>query len=201
MIFKSVATSVHGVDVSGRRVAVIASAFGVEDEDGDIIERGAYQDTIQERGPASRRPRIKVCWQHDPSDLLGVPSLIEERDEGLYVEYVVTRAGRGDDVLTWYQEGVITEHSVRISNIARDPKDTRRIIKATLWEVSPVTWGANAETPLLSLKHWPAAQPYGYPHSLYGYPQPPTEEADVLSAQEAIALIREAAEALRGGRL
>src|SRR5690606_28619576 len=37
-------------------------------------------------------------------------------------------------------------------NIRRSESDRRHIVETTLWEISPVTWGANPMTPLLELK-------------------------------------------------
>jgi len=56
------------VDLEKYEFEGYASTFGNEDLVGDIVEKGAFKKTIQERLPKNL---IKVLWQH--YDPMGVP--------------------------------------------------------------------------------------------------------------------------------
>ena len=131
------------------------NAFDNEDSDGDVIIRGSYARSIEERGPKSSNPRIKFLWQHLRSDLRGVPQEIVEDNVGLLAttQIIMGRPkGEGEDLLILYDAGAITEHSVGIDVLRRDEMDRRRILEIRLWEGSAVTWGANPLTPLVDIK-------------------------------------------------
>lgn len=147
---------VKDVDAAKRTVIAYGNAFGNEDEDGDIIVRGAYSKTIKERGPGSQRPRIKVVWQHDWTEPLSSPFRLEEDNFGLLTGFTISDTRRGRDAITLYNDGVITEHSVRINEMKRRDEDRRYVTEVKLWEISPVTWGANALTPVVELKSFDA---------------------------------------------
>jgi hypothetical protein len=67
----------------------------------------------------------------------------------------IAKTQRGVDALILYNEGVITEHSVGIDVLKRDEQDEAIILEARLWEYSAVTWGANPQTPTVSVKQMP----------------------------------------------
>ena len=135
-------------------VVLYASGFGNKDSHGDVIAKGSYAKTIKERGPAGSN-RIKHLNMHVWEELLGVPLELIEDSKGLRVVSKVSKTRRGLDALLLYQDGVITEHSVGIDVLQRDEVDQAIILEARLWEYSSVTWGANALTPTVSVKHLP----------------------------------------------
>lgn len=151
MLFKSFAQQLAKVDEAEGIVVFYASAFGNEDSDGDIIEPGAYADTIRQRGPEGS-DRVKMLWQHDWWEPIGRPLKLEEDSVGLKVTGKVSPTQRGKDALALYIDGVITEHSVGIDVLERSEDDRRRITKVRLYDVSPVTWGANPLTPTIDVK-------------------------------------------------
>src|SRR5690606_40163764 len=71
MLLKNLAAQLEDVSDKDGLVTHYWSAFGNRDSDGDVIQRGAYAKTIQERGPQGAN-RIKFLWQHDPWDPIGV---------------------------------------------------------------------------------------------------------------------------------
>lgn len=151
MIFKSIAAEIEDVSQKEGIVTAAWSAFGNEDSDGDIIEKGAYAKTIRQRGPEGSN-RIKVLWQHDWTQPIGRPLDLTETDTHLVARFKIAGTQTGRDALILYNEGVITEHSVGIDILQRREEDRRRIPEVRLWEGSPVTWGANALTPTLEIK-------------------------------------------------
>jgi len=151
MLLKNLAAQLEDVSVKDGLVTHYWSAFGNRDSDGDVIQRGAYAKTIQERGPQGAN-RIKFLWQHDPWDPIGVPVELAEDERGLRAVTKIPATTRGRDALILYEEGVLTEHSVGIDVLRRADADQAVIEEVRLWEGSVVTWGANPLTPFLGLK-------------------------------------------------
>jgi len=120
----------------------------------DIVEPGAFAKTITENGPTSQKPRIKVLYQHDFFSPIGKPLILKEDSTGLYHESQIAQTTLGKDVLTLMAEGVITEQSIGFDTIKSDmdPNGVRHLREIKLWEYSPVTWGMNANTPILGVK-------------------------------------------------
>ena len=57
----------------------LASTFGNVDLDGDVIEPGAFKDSIKQPGA------VKLLWQHDAKQPIGVWKSIRETKSGLEV--------------------------------------------------------------------------------------------------------------------
>lgn len=149
--------AVKDVDTSKRTVTGYFAAFGNIDSHNDIIVEGAFAKTLAERGPSSAHPRIKHLWQHDAWSLIGAPSVLKEDSHGLYFETTIAKTRLGDDVLTLYQEGVITEHSIGYhvidSSVEQlDSGPVQRLKEIRLFEGSAVTWGSNPNTPVTGIK-------------------------------------------------
>lgn len=71
------------VSASGE-LAGYASVFGVRDSHGDIVERGAFERTIQEHKDNGTMP--KFLLQHDTSEIIGEHLTLREDSYGLYFE-------------------------------------------------------------------------------------------------------------------
>jgi HK97 family phage prohead protease len=134
-------------------VQMYVNAFDNEDSDGDISMKGSFAKTIQEN-----LKRIRHFLNHDITKLLGAPIEMKEDDFGLLVtsqmnmNKEIARDAFEDYKL--YQElGRSLEHSVAVEAIKRDEEDNRYVKEWRLWEYSTLTmWGANARTPLVSMK-------------------------------------------------
>jgi len=131
------------------------SSFDVIDAASERVRPGAYAKTIQETGPGSPQPRIMYLWQHETKSLLGKPAVLTEDAFGLYFEAQIAPTTLGRDVLTLYEYGVITEHSIGY-DIVRSTYNrltgVRDLEELKLYEGSAVTWGCNATTPVLGIK-------------------------------------------------
>lgn len=141
----------------------IVSAFGNEDSQGDIVEKGAFSKTLEEWTAKGRQ--IPIVWSHqfqDPENFLGEYVAAEETDAGLLLKGVFDmdhpKAARVHKLM---KTGVIVEFS--ISGLVReyelmkeDDEDAwfppMRIKDIDLWEAGPCFKGANANTELLSVK-------------------------------------------------
>ena len=147
---KNINTSaVKDVDVKKGIVTGYLSDFDTKDYDGDIIVKGAYKKTIQERTQY-------FLNQHNWYQPHGFFSVLEEDTKGLYFESnPLIGTSYSQDALKLYEAGIIKEHSVGFITIKDEysQKDNARIIKEIkLLEGSNVTLGANPNTPFTGFK-------------------------------------------------
>jgi uncharacterized protein len=155
-------TEVKDIDLQKRIVQAYYFNSQTVDSDNDIIMKGAYSKSIGERGPKSAQPRIKHLYNH--WDAAGTLLELGEDEKGGYFTSKLGRHTIGRDVLTMYDDGIITEHShgFEIINSKIDKiegKDVRVITEGVLWEVTSLDkWGANQNTPVIKSlqdkKHW-----------------------------------------------
>ena len=123
MLKKATGGHVKDVDREGRTILALVSVFGNEDADGDVITRGAYEDTIRALGPEGK-DRVWHLVDHDPTKRINKPDRIEETDSGLLFETAVPETRLGDDVLALYDAvGESMEHSVKIEILDSEPRD------------------------------------------------------------------------------
>jgi HK97 family phage prohead protease len=153
---KSIELSIKDIDTAGRRVKVALSAFGNVDSDGDIITRGAFAKSIQERGHESQSNRkIKFLRYHDFEHEIGVWKSLEESHDHLIGIGDLGRSTKGTDAFLDYQDGIITEHSIGFISIPDKIKLREdglvELNEVFLMEGSAVTFGANSETPVFSV--------------------------------------------------
>jgi HK97 family phage prohead protease len=134
-------------------VQMYVNAFDNEDSDGDISMKGSFAKTIQEN-----LKRIRHFLNHDFTKLLGAPIEMKEDDFGLLVTSQMNmnkEIARDvfEDYKLYQELGRSLEHSVAVEAIKRDEEDNRYVKEWRLWEYSTLTmWGANARTPLVSMK-------------------------------------------------
>ena len=155
MIYKNISQGIiEDVDDVKGVVTGYFSAFNNIDSDGDVIVSGAYKKTVAENGPNGKN-RIMHLLQHNPLMPLAKPMELMEDGKGLRFVSKITETSYGKDVIKLYAEGVFNEHSVGFEIIKSDNKaGYREIREIKLWEGSTVTWGANPNTPIESMKSW-----------------------------------------------
>lgn len=135
---------IKSTDDSNGTFAGYASVFNVEDFDGDVVVAGAFADSIAAKGASG----IKMLWQHDMDEPIGVFTEIREDAKGLYVE---GRLLVDDDPLArrayaHLKAGSLNGLSVGFRTILseRDTTNDVTILKELdLWEISLVTFPAN----------------------------------------------------------
>ncbi|MFN4158509.1 MAG: HK97 family phage prohead protease [Gemmobacter sp.] len=118
-----------------------ASVFGRRDQGGDVVARGAYGASLAALGSAGRR--VKMLWQHDPAQPIGVWDEVREDDRGLYVKgRVLTDVAQGREAMALIGAGAIDGLSIgyRTVRAERDGKGQRILSELELWEVSLVTF-------------------------------------------------------------
>lgn len=117
-----------------------ASLFGRVDLGKDVVERGAFAKSLRARGASG----IRMLFQHDPNEPIGVWTEVKEDERGLFVRGRLTKdVGRARDVLNLMRGGALDGLSIGFHAVRakRDPvSGIRRIIEADLWEISVVTF-------------------------------------------------------------
>ena len=78
---KHAAIALDEVEIDGS-FSGYASVFGIADLGHDVIERGAFARSLQQRGVSG----VRMLWQHDAAEPIGVWTTIREDVRGLYVE-------------------------------------------------------------------------------------------------------------------
>jgi len=127
-----------------------AAVFGNEDSYGDVIEKGAFTETIQGKNGS----RIAFCWQHDIRQPIGNVLVLKEDDKGLYFEALVSASE--SDKATKIEEKIIKEFSIGYWTEQKeyqqnevDGREIRILKKLGLAEFSAVTRAANDEATVI----------------------------------------------------
>ena len=157
MLYKDLTVeAVTDVDQLKGIVTGYFSIFGNKDSDGDIVLPGAYKKTLKENGPESGKPRILHLYMHDSYKVLGKPNVLKEDKKGLYFETQISQTSLGKDVLQLYMDKVLTEHSIGYQIVKREvdeSTDTQKLVELKLWEGSTVSWGANMDAIVETVKN------------------------------------------------
>jgi uncharacterized protein len=118
-----------------------ASVFGRRDQGGDVVQRGAYAASLAAMAAAGRR--VKMLWQHDPGEPIGVWDEVREDAKGLWVKgRILPDVARGREAAALLGAGAIDGLSIgyRTVKAERDGKGQRLLAELELWEVSLVTF-------------------------------------------------------------
>ena len=129
------------VVTDGRLVEGYASLFGRRDQGGDTVAKGAYAASLKALGTAGRR--VKMLWQHDPAQPIGVWDDVREDATGLYVKgRILTEVEKGREAAALLTAGAIDGLSIgyRTLRAEKDAKGRRILSELELWEVSLVTF-------------------------------------------------------------
>lgn len=134
-----------------------ASVFGILDQGGDVVQRGAFAQDLRERGNA--RPML---WQHSHAEPIGSMTL-QETDKGLRITEgrIVTEVQRGREAAALLKAGgILGGTSIGYSTMEEgwDRSTGARLLKRLkLHEVSLVTFPMLLEARIDSLKNDEAA--------------------------------------------
>lgn len=117
-----------------------ASLFNREDLGHDVIMPGAFRDSLSTRGIGT----IKMLFQHNPAEPIGVWEEIREDGRGLYVRgRLMTAVAKAREVLALMRAGALDGLSIGFKALKskRDERaGVRRLEKVDLWEISVVTF-------------------------------------------------------------
>jgi HK97 family phage prohead protease len=148
---KSVACDLKAVEADGT-FSGYASRFGVVDLGRDLVLPGAFRDSLGSRGARG----IKLLFQHDPSEPIGIWLELREDASGLFVRgRILPEIARGREVLALMRAGALDGLSIGFRAVeGRSDAKTgvRRLSKIDLWEISVVTFPMQPEARIAAVK-------------------------------------------------
>ena len=117
-----------------------ASLFGNTDLGRDMVMPGAFAASLRRRGTGG----VKMLYQHDPAEPIGVWEEIREDDRGLWVKgRLSVGVARAREVLSLMRDGALDGLSIGYRTVRgrNDRKSgVRQLIEIDLWEISVVTF-------------------------------------------------------------
>ena len=125
----------------GTEISGYASLFGRVDQGGDVVEPGAYAASlgrVQATGG-----QVKMLWQHDPSQPIGIWDEVREDARGLWVKgRILSAVEKGREAAALIAAGAIDGLSIgyRTLRSSKNTKGQRLLSELELWEVSLVTF-------------------------------------------------------------
>jgi len=128
------------------------SVFGNVDSDRDIIAHGAFTDTLSSK-PLSK---VKLLWQHDRRQPIGVYDEIREDAKGLYVKgRLLLGVQKAREAYELLKAGALDSLSIGFRTLEDNwdrEKEIRTITKTDLMEISLVTFPANDQAFINAVK-------------------------------------------------
>lgn len=126
-----------------------ASTFGNVDQGMDIVERGAFANSI-----ANRKP--KMLWQHDMREVIGVWDDMREDERGLFVKgRLLKDVSKGREAMALMHAGAIDSMSIGYKVKEAEAEGggrIRRLKEVELFEVSLVTFAMNESAMVTDVK-------------------------------------------------
>lgn len=129
-----------------------ASRFGQVDQGGDMVMQGAYAASLL------TGKKIKMLWQHDPCQPIGVWDDVHEDTTGLWVKgRILSAVERGAEAIALLSAGAIDGMSIGYRTIDAaqatvDGQVVRELKQLDLWEVSIVTFPMQTTATIRSRK-------------------------------------------------
>ena len=126
---------------AGAQIGGYASVFGVRDQGGDIVMPGAYAASLARLAAAGGK--VRMLWQHDQAQPIGVWDEVVEDAQGLRVKgRLLTEVEKGREAAALMAAGAVDGLSIGYRTIRAEklPGGGRKLIELELWEVSLVTF-------------------------------------------------------------
>ena len=140
-------------EMKADEVGGISGFFSTYDKEpdsyGDIIEKGAFTETIAKRAESGHP--FPLCFNHDFSAVIGAVDKIEDTEKGPYIEAHFLDTTLAQDVRKMLQSGAIYQFSFAYDVLeARQPDEEEKskgienvLTKVEVFEISVVTVPAN----------------------------------------------------------
>jgi HK97 family phage prohead protease len=131
-----------------------ASTFGNEDQGQDIVVKGAFLDSLKERGPVG----VKMLYEHNPTEPIGKWVDLREDDRGLYAkgQLLITDLQKAREVHAMMKNQILDGLSIGFrcidSSMQRGEYPVRLLQKIDLREISAVLFPMNEEAAISSVK-------------------------------------------------
>lgn len=129
-----------------------ASIFGNVDQGGDKVMPGAFVDGLKRARETGRV--VKMLWQHNPSEPIGVWDDLAEDGKGLWGKgRLVMEVARAREAHALMKAKALGGLSIGYRTLKSSPDgNTRLLEKLDLFEVSAVTFPMNDRAKLTSVK-------------------------------------------------
>lgn len=129
-------TSALAIDADGR-FSGYASLFNRRDASGDVVMAGAFAQSL-----VRRRDRIRLLFQHDPKEPVGIWEAIGEDALGLFVAgRLVPGVPRADALKRLIENGALDGLSIGFRTVrASRAGGVRQLWQIELFEISIVTF-------------------------------------------------------------
>jgi HK97 family phage prohead protease len=129
-----------------------ASLFGEIDLGNDLVMPGAFRESLAARGSQG----VKLLFQHDPNEPIGVWLDLHEDARGLFARgRLMPEVTRAREVLSLMRAGALEGLSIGFRTVQgrTDPASgVRRLDKIDLWEISVVTFPMLPEARVSTVK-------------------------------------------------
>ena len=125
----------------GQVISGYASLFGAVDQGNDVVEAGAYAASLT--ALSQKGGRVKMLWQHDPTQPIGIWDEVREDGTGLWVKgRLLESVEKGREAMALIEAGAIDGLSIgyRTRKATKNSKGQRLLTELELWEVSLVTF-------------------------------------------------------------
>ena len=118
------------------KVQGYAALFDTPDRGGDVIARGAFAASL------ARAPSVKLLWQHDPAQPIGVWDAVAEDARGLKVAgRLIAGVRRGREASALLAAGALDGLSIGYRAVRAERRGGHRhLLEIELWEISLVTF-------------------------------------------------------------
>jgi len=134
-----------------------ASLFHREDMSRDVVLPGAFSESLRQRGPGG----VKMLFQHDANQPIGVWNSLKEDARGLYAAgRLMPEVEKAREVHALMRAGALDGLSIGFRTVKgrRDRvSGVRRLEKVDLWEISVVTFPLLPEARVSTMKARPFA--------------------------------------------
>lgn len=129
-----------------------ASTFGNVDKGGDKVMPGAFVESLAKARQTGRT--VKMLWNHDPSQPIGVWDDLAEDAKGLRGKgRLVMDVPKARETLALMRAGAVGGLSIGYITKSSEPDGNYRLLKTVdLYEVSPVTFPMNERAKITSVK-------------------------------------------------
>ncbi len=135
------------------------AVFGNLDQNGDVIDRGAFTKTLgdarKKKAKEAHPYLFPILWQHHEDEPIGGFTDAYEDDHGLFIRgQFDLDTDRGRQAYSGAKKGYLRGLSIGYDPIKSvyDTKKTRHLTEIRLWEGSPVTFPANTQAMMTSVK-------------------------------------------------
>ena len=147
MEYSNLIHNARDIDNKKGIVSFYFADFNSVDAHGRRMDKNAFNRTFK-----NNQKRFAHLLNHDINIMIGKPLEVGTDEKGAFMVSQLSKNSHGKDALILYEEGIIKEHSFGFRIVDSIEENGVEIVnELQMFEASSVTWGANPETPTISL--------------------------------------------------